>query len=112
MILILLIFMIVIIFFIILTLFKKLIGSNKEKNSPFECGFDPFSMTRIPFSIHFFTICIMFLIFDIEIIVIIPLPELLHMMKTFYFFITAIMVIFLILIGLLYEWKKGLIEWM
>ena len=46
--------------------------SNREKLSAYECGFDPFSLTRNPFDIKFYIVAILFLIFDLEIILIFP----------------------------------------
>nr|YP_010350377.1 NADH dehydrogenase subunit 3 [Ixodes cornuatus]UOK09858.1 NADH dehydrogenase subunit 3 [Ixodes cornuatus] len=83
---------------------------NKEKLSPFECGFDPFSISRMSFSLKFFMIAIIFLIFDIEIILILPFPYILSKKMIFPITITIIMTI--ILLGLLYEWNKGMLEWM
>nr|YP_009480286.1 NADH dehydrogenase subunit 3 [Argas walkerae]AIZ58485.1 NADH dehydrogenase subunit 3 [Argas walkerae]AIZ58498.1 NADH dehydrogenase subunit 3 [Argas walkerae] len=87
---------------------KKMI---KEKYSPFECGFDPFSISRLPFSLRFFMITIIFLIFDIEIIILLPLPFL-SQSPNWNYPLIFISIILMILFGLLYEWKKGMIEWL
>nr|YP_010535720.1 NADH dehydrogenase subunit 3 [Ornithodoros tartakovskyi]UYB78671.1 NADH dehydrogenase subunit 3 [Ornithodoros tartakovskyi]UYB78684.1 NADH dehydrogenase subunit 3 [Ornithodoros tartakovskyi] len=89
---------------------KKKIFS-KEKNSPFECGFDPFSLSRCSFSLRFFMISIIFLIFDIEIVIILPLPLLSETLETP--LVSNLMaILFLIFVGLIYEWKNGMIEWL
>nr|AMX74098.1 NADH dehydrogenase subunit 3 [Chiropterargas boueti]AMX74111.1 NADH dehydrogenase subunit 3 [Chiropterargas boueti] len=96
------------IFTLALTL-TKIHKFNKEKNSPFECGYDPFSITRIPFSLRFFMISILFLMFDIEIVIILPIP--LMMLTSFHTTLMILLVLFMIMIGLLYEWKLGMIQW-
>nr|AHF21593.1 NADH dehydrogenase subunit 3 [Allothyrus sp. LamingtonNP-QMS95173] len=83
---------------------------DKEKLSPFECGFDPFSMTRIPFSLHFFMIAIIFLIFDIEIIILLPIPIINNFMNN-NFFIMTLFIILVILLGLIFEWSQGALNW-
>nr|YP_010535681.1 NADH dehydrogenase subunit 3 [Alectorobius rioplatensis]UYB78593.1 NADH dehydrogenase subunit 3 [Alectorobius rioplatensis]UYB78606.1 NADH dehydrogenase subunit 3 [Alectorobius rioplatensis] len=90
---------------------KKKNFFKKEKNTPFECGFDPFSITRQPFSLRFFSISIIFLIFDIEIIILLPFPLLNNMMNE-YLILKLSFIIFIILLGLLYEWKNGMIQWL
>nr|QUB01594.1 NADH dehydrogenase subunit 3 [Amblyomma maculatum] len=85
--------------------------NSKEKLSPFECGFDPFSMSRLPFSLKFFFIGIVFLIFDVEIIVILPYPIML-MNKNFFLIFSFLIINMIILLGLLFEWKFGMIDWM
>nr|WNZ34637.1 NADH dehydrogenase subunit 3 [Rhipicephalus microplus] len=83
----------------------------KEKNSPFECGFDPFSLSRVPFSLKFFFIGIIFLIFDVEIVVILPFP-LMMMMKNLHFTFYFFLINFMILLGLLYELNYSMLDWM
>nr|YP_009992030.1 NADH dehydrogenase subunit 3 [Rhipicephalus decoloratus]QNN85501.1 NADH dehydrogenase subunit 3 [Rhipicephalus decoloratus] len=83
----------------------------KEKNSPFECGFDPFSLSRVPFSLKFFFIGIIFLIFDVEIVVILPFP-LMMMMKNLHYTFSFIIINVMILLGLLYELNYSMLDWM
>nr|YP_010535499.1 NADH dehydrogenase subunit 3 [Alectorobius cerradoensis]UYB78242.1 NADH dehydrogenase subunit 3 [Alectorobius cerradoensis] len=90
---------------------KKKNFFKKEKNTPFECGFDPFSITRQPFSLRFFSISIIFLIFDIEIIILLPFP-LLNNLMNINLILTLSFIIMMIMIGLLYEWKNGMIQWL
>nr|YP_009917425.1 NADH dehydrogenase subunit 3 [Nabis ferus]QLF99792.1 NADH dehydrogenase subunit 3 [Nabis ferus] len=84
---------------------------DREKMSPFECGFDPKSSSRMPFSLQFFLIAVLFLIFDIEIVIILPMVITLKytMISTW---MTTIMVFMIILImGLYHEWNNGVLEW-
>jgi len=75
---------------------------DKEKTTPFECGFDPSIITRIPFSLRFFKISIIFIIFDIEIVLILPLP-LTNNHYTTLFLNSSNTIIIIIILGLLYE---------
>nr|YP_010736692.1 NADH dehydrogenase subunit 3 [Heterophrynus longicornis]WEM34676.1 NADH dehydrogenase subunit 3 [Heterophrynus longicornis] len=94
--------------FVILNMSKKAL-INQESSSPFECGFDPVSHPRIPFSIQFFLIAILFLIFDVEISLILPIPffssKSLHPMWSFSLFLL------ILLLGLIHEWQMGSLEW-
>nr|UYB78203.1 NADH dehydrogenase subunit 3 [Alectorobius capensis] len=95
----------------IASLIKKKNSFKKEKNTPFECGFDPFSLARQPFSLRFFTISILFLIFDVEIIILLPFP-LLNNLTDISLILKLSLIIITIILGLLYEWKNGMIQWL
>nr|YP_003345275.1 NADH dehydrogenase subunit 3 [Moringua edwardsi]BAI53140.1 NADH dehydrogenase subunit 3 [Moringua edwardsi] len=84
---------------------------NSEKLSPYECGFDPLGSARLPFSMRFFLVAILFLLFDLEIALLLPLPwgnQLPDINQTF-FWATAIII--LLTLGLMYEWLQGGLEW-
>nr|YP_009776003.1 NADH dehydrogenase subunit 3 [Mitjaevia protuberanta]YP_010117068.1 NADH dehydrogenase subunit 3 [Gunungidia aurantiifasciata]QJA16313.1 NADH dehydrogenase subunit 3 [Mitjaevia protuberanta]QPM99281.1 NADH dehydrogenase subunit 3 [Gunungidia aurantiifasciata] len=82
-----------------------------QKSSPFECGFNPMTYKRLPFSIHFFLIAGIFLIFDIEIIIIMPM--ILAMKSSFLvsWLMTSCLFITILLIGLYHEWLNGMLNW-
>nr|YP_010043448.1 NADH dehydrogenase subunit 3 [Cercodemas anceps]QPD06743.1 NADH dehydrogenase subunit 3 [Cercodemas anceps] len=85
-------------------------NSNINKNSPYECGFDPINSARLPFSFRFFLIAILFLIFDLEIILLFPILSALNNnisnLLTY-----ACLFIIILSGGLAYEWNQGGLEW-
>nr|YP_010233760.1 NADH dehydrogenase subunit 3 [Brunneifusus ternatanus]QTA29860.1 NADH dehydrogenase subunit 3 [Brunneifusus ternatanus] len=85
--------------------------SDREKSSPFECGFDPIKSARLPFSMRFFLLAIIFLIFDVEIVLLFPI--LVSMTSTFslilMFGIFAFLVV--LILGLFHEWNEGSLDW-
>nr|YP_009937133.1 NADH dehydrogenase subunit 3 [Subclytia rotundiventris]QNT26369.1 NADH dehydrogenase subunit 3 [Subclytia rotundiventris] len=84
---------------------------DREKSSPFECGFDPKSSSRIPFSLRFFLITIIFLIFDVEIALILPIIMIIKFSNLMMWTITSIIFIMILLIGLYHEWNQGMLNW-
>nr|YP_010586348.1 NADH dehydrogenase subunit 3 [Limnocentropus hysbald]UZZ44123.1 NADH dehydrogenase subunit 3 [Limnocentropus hysbald] len=82
-----------------------------EKLSPFECGFDPITSARLPFSLHFFLITIIFLIFDVEIALIIPIIIILNTCNLTYWFLTTMIFITILLLGLYHEWNQKMLMW-
>nr|YP_009047839.1 NADH dehydrogenase subunit 3 [Lista haraldusalis]AHB23432.1 NADH dehydrogenase subunit 3 [Lista haraldusalis]UNP24731.1 NADH dehydrogenase subunit 3 [Lista haraldusalis] len=84
---------------------------DREKCSPFECGFDPKSSARIPFSLHFFLITVIFLIFDVEIALIFPIIPLFKMVNFLIWFKTSFMFILILLLGLYHEWNQNMLNW-
>jgi NADH-ubiquinone oxidoreductase chain 3 len=84
---------------------------DREKASPFECGFTPKDSARLPFSIRFFLISIIFLIFDVELILIFPvIPGLTTTLRTSSFLLILSIIIILVL-GLLHEAAQGGLAW-
>nr|YP_010460759.1 NADH dehydrogenase subunit 3 [Hierodula maculata]UUF67495.1 NADH dehydrogenase subunit 3 [Hierodula maculata] len=84
---------------------------DREKSSPFECGFDPISSSRLPFSLHFFLIAIIFLIFDVEIALILPMTIIPFMSNMLIWTITSVLFLFILTMGLYHEWNQGSLEW-
>nr|UCU06873.1 NADH dehydrogenase subunit 3 [Potamometra linnavuorii]UCU06886.1 NADH dehydrogenase subunit 3 [Potamometra linnavuorii] len=85
--------------------------NNREKMTPFECGFDPKSSARMPFSMQFFMIAIIFLIFDVEIIIILPTIKIAQMSSLTAWFMSTSTFIIILIIGLYHEWNNGILEW-
>nr|YP_009155159.1 NADH dehydrogenase subunit 3 [Sebastes thompsoni]AIL31638.1 NADH dehydrogenase subunit 3 [Sebastes thompsoni] len=84
---------------------------DHEKLSPYECGFDPLGSARLPFSLRFFLVAILFLLFDLEIALLLPLPwgdQLISPLLTLFW---AVAVLILLTLGLVYEWIQGGLEW-
>nr|YP_009327171.1 NADH dehydrogenase subunit 3 [Orthetrum sabina]ANX09995.1 NADH dehydrogenase subunit 3 [Orthetrum sabina] len=84
---------------------------DREKSSPFECGFDPFNKSRIPFSLRFFLIAVIFLIFDVEIAILLPMIESLNSSSIMSWGLVSITFIVILLVGLYHEWNQGALEW-
>nr|BDL61433.1 NADH dehydrogenase subunit 3 [Ilyoplax pusilla] len=93
------------------TLLAKKMITDREKNSPYECGFDPQGSARLPFSLRFFLIAVIFLIFDVEITLLLPIVSTLHSSNIFSWFFTSIVFLMILLIGLYYEWSQGALNW-
>uniref|UniRef100_T1H7A5 NADH-ubiquinone oxidoreductase chain 3 n=1 Tax=Megaselia scalaris TaxID=36166 RepID=T1H7A5_MEGSC len=87
---------------ILATILSKKTILDREKCSPFECGFDPKSSSRLPFSLHFFLIAIIFLIFDVEIALILPIILVLNF-SNITVLLTSAFFIFILLLGLYHE---------
>nr|YP_010010526.1 NADH dehydrogenase subunit 3 [Myoxocephalus quadricornis]QOH99532.1 NADH dehydrogenase subunit 3 [Myoxocephalus quadricornis]QRI61317.1 NADH dehydrogenase subunit 3 [Myoxocephalus quadricornis] len=84
---------------------------DHEKLSPYECGFDPVGSARLPFSLRFFLVAILFLLFDLEIALLLPLPWGDQLTTPLMTFLWATAVLTLLTLGLIYEWLQGGLEW-
>nr|BCD55707.1 NADH dehydrogenase subunit 3 [Pericrocotus divaricatus divaricatus] len=81
---------------------------DSEKLSPYECGFDPLGSARLPFSIRFFLVAILF---DLEIALLLPLPWAIQLETPTTTLMWASILIVLLTVGLIYEWAQGGLEW-
>nr|YP_009092850.1 NADH dehydrogenase subunit 3 [Myotis brandtii]YP_009442580.1 NADH dehydrogenase subunit 3 [Myotis dominicensis]YP_009442593.1 NADH dehydrogenase subunit 3 [Myotis evotis]YP_009442606.1 NADH dehydrogenase subunit 3 [Myotis keaysi]YP_009442723.1 NADH dehydrogenase subunit 3 [Myotis thysanodes]YP_009906152.1 NADH dehydrogenase subunit 3 [Myotis septentrionalis]ATO90286.1 NADH dehydrogenase subunit 3 [Myotis californicus]ATO90537.1 NADH dehydrogenase subunit 3 [Myotis lucifugus]AIR12687.1 NA len=82
-----------------------------EKSSPYECGFDPMGSARLPFSMKFFLVAITFLLFDLEIALLLPLPWASQTDKLTTMLFMSLFLISLLIISLAYEWMQKGLEW-
>nr|USS60633.1 NADH dehydrogenase subunit 3 [Nipponacmea sp. JM-2022] len=82
-----------------------------QKSTPFECGFDPFGSGRFPFSLQFFLVAIVFLLFDLEIALIYPLASIDMGCLSEMAMVAGGVFLLIVLGGLIHEWKEGSLEW-
>nr|YP_002887618.1 NADH dehydrogenase subunit 3 [Dicerorhinus sumatrensis]ACQ73092.1 NADH dehydrogenase subunit 3 [Dicerorhinus sumatrensis]ARM56412.1 NADH dehydrogenase subunit 3 [Dicerorhinus sumatrensis]ATX68423.1 NADH dehydrogenase subunit 3 [Dicerorhinus sumatrensis]ATX68436.1 NADH dehydrogenase subunit 3 [Dicerorhinus sumatrensis]ATX68449.1 NADH dehydrogenase subunit 3 [Dicerorhinus sumatrensis] len=82
-----------------------------EKSSPYECGFDPMGSARLPFSMKFFLVAITFLLFDLEIALLLPLPWASQTTDLKTMLTMALALISLLAASLAYEWTQKGLEW-
>lgn len=98
---------------VVLMAIGKTIGPDRpdaEKLSPYECGFEAFEDTRTKFDVRYYLVAILFIIFDLEIAFLFPWAVALQEIGMFGF---LAMMVFLgiLVIGFIYEWRKGALEW-
>jgi len=83
---------------------------DDEKLSPYECGFEPFEDSRIKFDVRYYLVAILFIIFDLEIAFLFPWAVSLDAIGTFGIIAMGVFLMVLV-VGFVYEWKKGALEW-
>ena len=83
---------------------------NAEKLAPYECGFEAFEDSRMKFDVRYYLVAILFILFDLEIAFLFPwavvLPEI-----GFFGFVAMMIFLAVLVVGFIYEWKKGALEW-
>lgn len=104
---------IAILFGVVLIAASYLLGPHKpyaDKLAPYECGFEAFEDSRMKFDVRFYLVAILFIIFDLEIAFLFPWAIVLDEVGMFGFVAMAVFLGILV-IGFIYEWKKGALEW-
>nr|YP_010736679.1 NADH dehydrogenase subunit 3 [Urochelellus acutihumeralis]WEM32432.1 NADH dehydrogenase subunit 3 [Urochelellus acutihumeralis] len=95
----------------ICSMISKKMEMDREKMSPFECGFYPMSSPRMPFSVQFFMIAVLFLIFDIELAILMPIMITMSNYSSIMWITTVMSFLIMLIMGLYHEWKNGILEW-
>ncbi len=85
-------------------------GKDAEKLSPYECGFEAFEDSRMKFDVRYYLVAILFIIFDLEIAFLFPWAVSLDTIGGFGLLAMALFLTLLV-VGFIYEWKKGALEW-
>jgi NADH-quinone oxidoreductase subunit A len=96
-----------------LIIVSTLVGRHKpspEKDQPYECGILPTGDARKPFSVHFYMVGLIFILFDIEAIFLYPWALVYHDLRVFGF-VEMLLYIVILLVGYIYLWKKGALDW-
>ena len=91
----------------------KLLGPSRpdpEKLSPYECGFEAFEDARMKFDVRYYLVAILFILFDLEIAFLFPWAVVLQEIG-FFGFMAMMMFLGILVVGFIYEWKKGALEW-
>jgi NADH-quinone oxidoreductase subunit A len=97
----------------VLIILGKILGPSRpdaEKNSPYECGFEAFEDSRMKFDVRYYLVAILFIIFDLEIAFLFPWAIVLDQIGTFGLLAMAVFLSVLV-VGFIFEWKKGALEW-
>ena len=101
------------VFGVVAILAGRLLGPTKPdsaKLSPYECGFEAFENSRMKFDVRYYLVAILFIIFDLEIAFLFPWAVALDEVGMYGFLAMAIF-LFILVVGFIYEWMKGALEW-
>jgi NADH-quinone oxidoreductase subunit A len=92
---------------------SRVVGSHKpdqQKLSPYECGFEAFEDARMRFDVRYYLVAILFILFDLEIAFLFPWAVVLQEIGMFGF-VSMMIFLAILVVGFIYEWKKGALEW-
>jgi NADH-quinone oxidoreductase subunit A len=98
---------------LVFVLASYIIGHQKpdpEKNSPYECGFEPFGDARSKFDVRFYLVSILFIVFDLEVAFLFPWAITLGDIGLYGFW-SMVLFLGVLTVGFVYEWRKGALDW-
>jgi NADH-quinone oxidoreductase subunit A len=90
--------------------FSARFHQDREKLSPYECGFEPFEDSRMKFDVRYYLVAILFIVFDLEIAFLFPWAVALEKIGVLGLASMGVFLLILV-VGFVYEWKKGALEW-
>nr|QHO63858.1 NADH dehydrogenase subunit 3 [Geukensia demissa] len=85
--------------------------ADYEKLSAYECGFDSVSHARAPFSLRFFLLGIIFVVFDVELALLIPIMNSMYFMKSIVTLVSSFIFLAILFLGLVHEYREGSLDW-
>ena len=91
----------------------KVLGPSRpdaEKLSPYECGFEAFEDARLQFDVRYYLVAILFILFDLEIAFLLPWAVALKDIG-FFGFMSMMLFLTILVLGFIYEWMKGALDW-
>uniref|UniRef100_A0AAU8HNR1 NADH-ubiquinone oxidoreductase chain 3 n=1 Tax=Rhinella tacana TaxID=2826103 RepID=A0AAU8HNR1_9NEOB len=103
--------MTIVIILAVASFWLPIVNLDSEKLSPYECGFDPLGSARLPYSMRFFLVAILFLLFDLEIALLLPTPWATQLPHPTFSIIWASVILIFLTLGFIYEWLQGGLEW-
>ncbi len=83
---------------------------SQAKNSPYECGFEAFEDARMKFDVRYYLVAILFILFDLEITFLFPWAVVINEIGLFGYF-AMMLFLGILIVGFIYEWKKGALDW-
>ena len=100
---------------LLLSALAYIIGSRaragRDIRTPYECGFDPIGRARAPFSIRFFLVAIIFVLFDVEMVLLLSIPAVPYLAAFGNPVLAAGIFLSALFWGLLHEWREGALDW-
>lgn len=84
---------------------------NREELTAYECGFEHHNVSRIPFSLRYFFLTLIFLLFDLEIVLLVFIPQSLFTSFNYFGLLIVLLFVVILYLSLLYEWNDGTLEW-